>query len=171
MAVKNPLFIKIAVGFALILFLVSALVIIGFDINKKIAQINDLRQKINSRSQITRDLSLLRLDFNKFEPFQARLEDMLISKDKLIEFPKELSALSSQTNSVFSSSFSGEGADGNLGYFGLAMAGDSNFDNFIKIVKYLENGKFILQFDNFDMAGNDNNFKIFLNGKVFYFLK
>lgn len=169
---KNPLFLKITVGLALILFLASALVVISFDVNKKIVQINDLRQKINSRSQTMRDLSLLQLDFNKFEPFKSSLEDLLINKDKLIEFPKELSALSSQTNTVFSSSFNGEGLDDKgLGYFGLAIAGDANLDNFIKFVKYLENGKFILQFDNFDMAGNDNSFKIILNGKIFYFSK
>ncbi|MBI5306272.1 type 4a pilus biogenesis protein PilO [Candidatus Wolfebacteria bacterium] len=168
---KNPLTIKIAVGLALILFLVSALVVIGFDINKKISQITDLRQKISSRSQIVKNLSLLRFDFNKFEASKNILEGLLINKDKLIEFLKDLSALNSQTNVSFSSSFTGEELDDNgLGHFNLAMVGDAGFDNFIKFVKYLENGNFFLQFDNLDIAGKDNNFKISLNGKIFYYV-
>ncbi|MBI4993869.1 hypothetical protein HZC33_02860 [Candidatus Wolfebacteria bacterium] len=169
---NNQLIIKIAVSLILILILASALVFVGFDISKKNIQIKDLRQAINLRSELIKNLSVLRSDYNQVEPFKSSLDGLLVNKDKLIEFPRDLNALAAQTKISFTSSFSGEElSPGGLGWFGLAMAGDASFDNFIQFVKYLENGKYFLQFDNFDISGKDNNFRIMLNGRIFYFVK
>lgn len=167
--IKNPLFIKIGISLALISLVIFVLIFVSFDINKKVSRISDLKESLNARSQLVKNLSILRSDYNQIQSVIGDVKNLLISKDQLINFSSDLNALASQTKTSSHFSFVGENSKiDELSWVGLNMTIGGGFDNLIQFFKLFENEKYFAQFDNLDMTGEPDNFNITMNGRIFY---
>ena len=168
---KRQLTILIGIGSAIILILAVALFLVGLDINKKIAQINELRININSRFLTTENLSVSRFDMAKFQPYISSLDLFSPNKDQLINLSREFNTIAFQNKVNFSSSFTGESpvSKTDLNWIGLNMNIGGNFNDIINFMKAVENSRYSIKLNSLDIRQKDNQFKSQLNGKVFYF--
>lgn len=168
---KRQLTILIGIGATMILILAVALFLIGLDINKRVRQINELRNNINSRFLTTENLSVLRFDMAKFQPYISLLDLFSPNKDQLINLSREFNTIAFQNKVNLSSSFTGESpvSKTDLNWIGLNMNINGNFNDIINFMKAVENSRYSIKFNSLDISQKDNQFKSQLNGKVFYF--
>lgn len=168
---KRQLTILIGAGAVEILILAAALFLIGWDINKRVGEINELRNNMNLRFSTTENLSNLRDDMEKFKPYIPLLNSFLPNKDRLINLSREFNIVAFQNKVNFSSSFAGEGfvSKTDLNWIGLNMNIDGNIDDIINFIKAIENSRYSVKLSSLDIGQKDNQFKSQLNGKVFYF--
>ena len=168
---KRQLTILIGTGAAMILILAVALFLVGLDINKRVREINGLRGNMNSRFLTTENLSVLRFDMAKAQPYIPLLDSFLPNKDQLINLSREFNTAAFQNKVNFSSSFAGESpvSKTDLNWIGLNMNVDGNIDNIISFIKTMENSRYSIKLGSLDIGQKDNQYKSQLNGKVFYF--
>ncbi|MEK7634484.1 MAG: type 4a pilus biogenesis protein PilO [Patescibacteria group bacterium] len=168
---KRQLTILIGIGTAAILILLTALFLIGWDIDKRVWQINGLRNNLNSRFSTTENLSDLRDDMEKFKPYIPLVDSFLPNKDRLINLSREFNIVAFQNKVNFSSSFAGESpvSKTDLNWIGLNMNIDGNIDDIINFIKAIENSRYSVKLSSLDIGQKDNQFKSQLSGKVFYF--
>lgn len=165
---KKQLF-TIGVGIIIIVVLITALIFIGFDISKKAIKVSESKQDIYFRSNIIKSLSILRSDINKIQPYIYGLNNVLPTKDQLINFPRELSLIASQNKINLSFNFSGENSNDRLKWIELTGTAEGDFINIINFLKSIENSNYSVKIDNIDFNEKDDVSKTIFNGKVFYF--
>ncbi len=169
---KKQLIITAGLAILMILILSAALVAVGIDISKRANQIGEIKKKIDFRSNIIKSLSILRSDINTIQPYIFGLDNILLARDQLINFSRELSAMAAQNKITIASSFSGEDSKtaGELRWIGLTATVEGGFNDLINFLKVIENSRYSIKLDNIDLnEKTGGGFKALFNGKVFYF--
>ncbi len=158
-------------GILAILILAGGLVFVGIDISKKSEQIKEVRNEISLRSKIINSLSTMRGEINKVQPYVFGIENLLPTKDQLINFSKELDIAAGQNKISLTSSFSGEDAksSGDLKSLGLTASAEGELNGLIAFLRSVENSQYVVKLENVDISERDKKFKMLFNGKVFYF--
>jgi Tfp pilus assembly protein PilO len=168
---KKKFILTAGLGMLIILILSAGLFFFGFDISGKSDQIREIKSEIALRSKIINSLSAMRNDINMVQPYILGINNMLPTKDQLINFSKELDMTASQNKINLTSNFSGEDTkfSGELKWIGLTAAAEGDFNNLINFLKSIENSRYSVKLENIDFSEKDKKFKMLLNGKVFYF--
>lgn len=168
---RKQLILTAGLGILMILLLGGGLVFIGIDISKKSEQIKEIRNEISLRSKIINSLSTIRGEINKVQPYILGIENLLPTKDQLINFSKELDTAAAQNKVSLASNFSGEDArsSGDLKSLGLTASTEGDFSNLISFLKSVENSRYAVKLENIDLSERDKKFKMLFNGKIFYF--
>ncbi len=163
--------LTIGLSLGISLFLIAILFFIGSDITKRIDQIKQIRADLLFRQQLTESLALLHKDSQEAQNYSSELENILPTRDQLLNFPHDLSTIARQNKIELNSSLGQEtsGAVEGLKKVGFTMATQGSFDNFINFLKSLETGRYFIDLGSIDFSRQNNNFKAFMNGGVFYF--
>ena len=170
MGFKQQLLIVLAIYLGLIVLLGAVLIWIGNDISKKAGNINQLQNEISLKTKANESLAVLRQDSAKAQSYEAALNNTLPSRDQLLGLRRELENMASQSKIDFSINLGKEepqGAQGGAIGIGAVMAG--GFEQVSNFLKTLENSRYLLKFDNFDLTREEGKFRMRLNGQVFYF--
>ncbi len=170
---KKQLMTIISIGGVVAVILALALIYAGFDISQRVERVKESRLALNSNSQTSEKLSLLRLDLAAFEPYAAGLENALPDKEQLINLSRDLKTMAFQNSISIISNFSGEEfkSSSNFNWLGLTVSADGKFDNMINFLKLLDNSRYSVRFENIDLSSKDSGFKGAFVGKVFYYQK
>jgi len=170
MSFKQQLLIILAIYLGLIVLLGAVLIFLGKDISEKTGKINQLQNEIALKTQSNESLAVLRQDYAKAQSYETALNNILPSRDQLLSFRRELETMASQSKIDFSVSLGKEepqGTQGGAMGIGAVMAG--GFEQISNFLKTLENSRYLLKFDNFDLTREEGKFRMRLNGQVFYF--
>jgi len=168
---KKQLVLTVGLGVLIILILAALLIILRADILKKIIQISEIKKELDFRSTIIKSLSTMRSDINLVQPYIFGIENILPTKDQLINFSKDLNMMAVQNKINLASNFSGENvkSSGELKWIGLTATAEGNFNDLINFLKAIESSRYSVKMDNIDFSEKDGKFKMLFNGKVFYF--
>ncbi len=168
---KKQLILTAGLGALIILILGAVLIILRADILKKSGQINEIKKELGFRSTIIKSLSTMRGDINLIKPYVFGLDNILPTKDQLINFSKDLNMMAAQNKINLASNFSGENVESSKGlkWIGLTATAEGNSNDLINFLKAIESSRYSVKLDNVDFSEKDGKFKMFLNGKVFYF--
>lgn len=168
---KKQLILTAGLGALIILILGVGLIIIRADILKKTEQINEIKKELDFRSTIIKSLSTMRGDINLIQPYIFGLDNVLPTKDQLINFSKDLNMMAAQNKINLASNFSGENIESSKGLkrIGLTATAEGNFNDLVNFLKAVENSRYSVKLDNIDINEKDGKYKMLLNGKVFYF--
>ena len=107
-------------------------------------------------------------------PYILGIENILPSRDELVNFSRDLSAAAGQNSVSFTSKFSGENLIGkisadDLKWIGVDFTLGGGFDNIVNFLKTVENSRYSIKLNALDLSRRDNDYRGLLNGKVFYF--
>jgi len=171
---RKELLTHIGIGAILVLVLAAAFVYLSFDIGKRVDKIKESRSSLDFHSQIAELLFALRADFNAVSPYILGIENILPSRDELVNFSRDLSAAAGQNSVSFPSKFSGENLIGkisadDLKWIGVDFTLGGGFDNIVNFLKTVENSRYSIKLNALDLSRRDNDYRGLLNGKVFYF--
>ena len=113
----------------------------------------------------------MRGEINKVQPYVFGIENLLPTKDQLINFSKELDIAAGQNKISITSSFSGEDAkpSGDLKSLGLTASAEGELNSLIAFLNSVENSQYVVKLENVDISERDKKFKMLFNGKIFYF--
>lgn len=168
---KKRLTIHIGVPLAVFILLLASFFFIGGDIAVRAERIKQLRGEISFRSQANQSLASLRRDAQKASDYVFILDNILLSRDQLLDFPRRTEAVALQNNVSFSFGFGGEtpkdGADFGTINFSASSAG--SFDNLLNFLKYIENSGYFVKIESFDLQRKESNFQGSFSGKIFSF--
>lgn len=171
MSFKKKIILNIGVSLGIALLLGTALFLLNSEIQNKTKQITEAKKELNFRSQISESISLLRNESEQAEPYSDDLENMLITKDKLVNFSSDIKTIGKQNQVNLSFSFGAETpkTKDEPGKIGLIITADGALDNLIKFLKDLENSEYSVKLNKLDLTKQGAQFKGILNGEISYF--
>jgi len=170
---KKQLLLMIIVILLGILISGAGLYFLGKDIKGNAEIVRNARQKLFSRSKIGERITFLKSQAEQARFYSPDLENILISRDQLANFSRDITAMAKQNSIDLSSSFSGETpatADG-LGKVGLTMTVVGSLENIVEFLKMFNNSRYSAEFNFLDFVSQGEKFKALLNGQIFFFQK
>jgi len=87
---KKQLILTAGLGALIILILGVVLIMLRADILKKADQINEIKKELGFRSTIIKSLSTMRGDINLIQPYVFGLDNVLPTKDQLINLSLDI---------------------------------------------------------------------------------
>ncbi len=167
---RKQLAIIIGVVLGVVLFFSIALIFLGSDIKENAERVKNARSELLSQSEATESLALLRSQAEQSRSYSVVLESILINRNKLVNFSRDVGAMAKQNRIDLNSSFSGESvsAEG-LGKIGLAMSATGPFDGFVQFLKILGNSKYPIKINSIHFTAQGDKIRAQLNGNAFFF--
>lgn len=170
MKFRKRLTIIIVILLAISTVLGGILIFVGSDISKRTEQIIQAKRDLLFRLQSTETLALLRRDSQGAKNYTYELNNILPSRDQLINFPRDLAIIARQNKIELNAGLGKESvSDGNLAQTNFNMTGQGSSDNFIAFLKSVETAKYFINLDSIDFIQQGNTFRALINGRVFSF--
>lgn len=166
---KKHLLIIIGIPAGICALIIVAIIFIGFDIGNKAKETNEKRLTFLSQLAIADSLVSLKKDSEQIKGYYAILENIVPQRDRLVLFPKDLSAIGKQSNLDIKITL-GQGTSvgtTNLWLTNFKMAGNGNFENLMNFIKTLNNGQYLINLKSLDFTKENSNFKTLIEGQVF----
>lgn len=166
---KKRLLIIVGIPLGICALLVGAILLVGFDIGNRAESVNGKRLNFISRLTIADSLASLKKDSEQIKNYSTFLENILPNRDRLVLFPRDINIIGNQNNLDINITL-GQGsasADGGSWRTNFKITGGGSFENFIKFVKLLETGQYLINLGSIDFGRDGDNFKALLNGEVF----
>ncbi|HDH07564.1 MAG TPA: hypothetical protein ENG89_00905 [Candidatus Moranbacteria bacterium] len=171
MTFRKKILLNIGISFGIVVLLGVALFFLSSIVEDKAEQIRKAKEELSFRSQVSESIALLRNESGQVEPYLDDLENILITKDNLVNFSQDLKTIAQQNQISLNLSFGTETpkTKNELGKINFTITIDGDFDNLIKFLKDLENSKYFVKLDKLDLTKKGGGLKIILKGVIFYF--
>lgn len=168
---KKRLILSIGLTLIIVAVFLGGIIFLRSDIRSRAEIINSLRQELNFRTNSLKSLATLKQDLEKTRPYIDLIETALSNKDALVNFPKDLSKLSKESNVELGFAFGNEIAatqnEPGATIFNLTLSG--NYGNIINFLKSLEKSRYFISLETIDLAKTPQTqkFSALISGKVF----
>ncbi|MDO8467126.1 MAG: hypothetical protein Q7S83_03240 [bacterium] len=169
---KKQLWIQLGISLGLTILAVGVVQFLAWHVGKNSTNITELRNELALRTRATESLATLKNDADKAAPLTKKLDVVLPSKDKLINFGREMTDLAQKNGAELSFDFGGETSStaDTPGFIKFSLTGLATYANWSKFLKDVEKGQLYIKFNSVDMtrqSGGDN-FNIIAEGQVFF---
>lgn len=169
---KKQLSIQLAIGGGAAILAIVIVQLLAWHVGQSSAEITRLRSELALRTRATDSLATLKSDAEKAKPFQQKLDSLLPTKDRLINFGKELTDLAKANGAEMSFDFGAETAakSGIPGFIKFSLTGASNYNNWYKFIKDLEKSPLYIKMNSVDLTRQSgvDSFNVVAEGQVFF---
>lgn len=167
---KKQLTILLILAFAVSAILITALFFFGNDIVKRIGRVGQSRQELDLRIRSVENAASLRQDYSLVQSYAPELENVLIGRDRLLGFPRDLGIIARQSQIDLNASLGAESPkDGALGATAFTLNGGGSLEGLINFLKRVETSRYFVRFNSVDFGRRDDKFKLLITGQVFSF--
>lgn len=145
---KKRLFISISISSAIVFVIVILIILIGVDINNKSAFISKTRSDLNSRLNITSQLSQLRVMATEAEGPILKLDQYLPTRDVILFVPSDIQDIARRYSLGFVFRFTGIDAvvSDNVMNTSFEMNIQGDYEDIIGFIKEVENMPYFINF-------------------------
>lgn len=169
---KKQLWIQLGISLGLITLTIGVAQFLAWQVEKNSSDITRLRNELALRTRATESLATLKSDAETAAPLTQKLDTVLPSKDKLINFGREMTDLAQRDGAELNFDFGGETARTATtpGFIKFSLTGSSTYGNWTKFLKDVEKSRLYIKFNSVDMTrqpGTDN-FNVVAEGQVFF---
>ncbi len=166
---KKHLLITIGIPAGISLILITTIFVINSDINRKVQEITTLRADLLFRLNLAESLAVLNQDSQEAQKYTTELDTVLLDRNKLIGFPRELAGIARQNKIDLNSALGQESPidSETLRQTNFMMTGQGTFENFINFLKTLEISRYFINLSSIDLTREQSIFRIIMNGRVF----
>lgn len=170
---KIQLSIEIGLWVVLILFFGSLFWWLSSDLSRRAGDFQQQRQEVKARVEAIQSFTVLKAEFLRAKPYSSVLENILPTRDQLIELPKFFASLAGKYKVDFSSNFGAEtmGQNGLPSSIGVTMTMSGPYDQLVNALRALERERFILTWDAIDLLiGGEKSgaYRASLSARVFF---
>lgn len=132
-------------------------------------QIREKHQILITRSALIQEESSLRSDFKKAREGEIYLNNILPDSDQLIDFPRDISVWASQAGIDVGFSFikEAENIDNEPGFTTFILTGAGPLSNILNFLRFIENGRYFIRFNQYEIMNEDSRFTLLINGQIF----
>ncbi len=150
---KKKLLIQAIILGAGVFLLALLIILLNADINKRAEKIVQYKRELEIRNQTIALLTNSNADFERAQPMETVLSDLLPSKDQLINFPKELDTLARGYSIQIGFSFGTENAstETDPGLIRYTMALTGFYQDIVDFLKELEGHPYFITMDSIDV--------------------
>lgn len=167
---KKQLTISLILAFAVSAILIAALFFFGNDIVKRIGRVGQSRQELDLRIRSVENAASLHQDYSLVQSYAPELENVLIGRDRLLGFPRDLGIIARQSQIDLNASLGAESSkDGALGATAFTLNGGGSLEGLINFLKRVETSRYFVRFNALDFGRRDDKFKLLITGQVFSF--
>ncbi len=148
---------------------VALIIWVGYDVARLAKTVQQERSTQAERAMTTTALATLRADAFRAGAYRSTLENMLPTKDNLIQFPREMIALGKQANVEVAATFGSEtpSTEKNPGTIRFAMTVDGAYDAIDAFLGSVERSRYIVAWDTIDIVEQKGRFRAIIDGRVF----
>lgn len=142
---------------------------VGYDLKRLALIVQHERQERAERGAATTALATLRSDALRAKQYRSTLENILPTKDDLIQFPREMAALGKQGGVDVVVTFGAETAstEKTLGTIRFAMTVDGSYDAVAAFMGVVERSRYIVAWDAVDITEQKGRYHATIDGRVF----
>lgn len=151
----------------------AGLYLLADDLENKSEKIVTARALISQTAATIEALADLKNDAPKADAYRRAIDKILVSQDRLLDFPRWLEGLARGRKVALTFSFQGsqvkplDNAPGHIG-FSLDIRGAlANLTEFLKDVEF-QSPRFLVSLDNFNLNGSGSSYRITSQGKVYF---
>ena len=158
----------------IIILEVSSISFFKSNISERVGRMEKINRDIQNKSNILETHFILKKELEEAKNLEKQLENKLASKDDLLQLSSELGFLAKASGVEVNASFSSEVKEKStlLGSVGVSISAEGKLPDIIKFLKRLEDGRFLVKFDNFDINSVSqelgSNLRLFARGRVVY---
>lgn len=169
---KKQLLTQVGIGLGAAVLAVGLVQFLAWRVGQNSANITKLRNELALRTRATESLATLNSDAEKAKPLSQKLDGVLPSKDKLINFGKGMTDLAKQDGAELNFDFGGETAAtaATPGFIKFSLTGAATYGNWSKFLKDVEKSQLYIKFNSTDLTrqpGTDS-FNVVAEGQVFF---
>lgn len=141
----------------------------GFDITRRVAQIQNTEQELALRREAITTLTRLRGEAERARQYKDLLVNILPSQDALIGFPREAQAMARRRELAFFIKFGEEtaAAGGEPGSLSFQATANGTFEQFVAFLRDLESSRFFVALDQVELLHTGSRVAATLHGRVF----
>lgn len=152
-----------------IAILAAFVLLIGADISKRADAIENQKQELALRLKATESLVSLRAGVDQAGRLFTALRDILPAKDQLLVLKKQLELFARNNKLGLGFTFENEilATDTAPGSNNFTMSGSGSYANLVNFLKAVENSKYFVAFNFFDLDLKDKDSQMIIKGKVF----
>lgn len=153
----------------IVLALTALILFLGKDISGRAGKIQNQRRELSVRLQSLESLASLRANSERANKIFDAIQGMLPLKDQLIGFSKNLESLAKSNQLGFGFKFESEipSTETQPGINSFILTTSGSYSNFTRFLKGVEEGKYFVGFNSFDILKKDKDFQMLIKGKVF----
>lgn len=162
--------IRLVIFVAIVVIGIIFLVVLGRGIKNKVLGIQDLRRQIEELNLAGEAFSTLAKQHQLIGPYTDDLNNALPTKDKLIEFSKEVFNLASSLNIDLNFLFKGEESINDLSAIGFSITFNRvELSGLVSFLQAFKKSHYFVDINSFDISkiSGTKNFSATINGLVF----
>jgi Tfp pilus assembly protein PilO len=152
-----------------VVILVAITTWVGFDLYQLALTVQQERQERAERVAAAHALATLQSDALRAQAYRSTLENILPTKDTLIQFPKEIVALGKEGGEDVGVTFRTETAstEKTPGSIQFAMTVDGSYDEIAAFISRVERSRYIVAWDTIDVSEQKGRYRATIDGRVF----
>ncbi len=154
---------------SVVVALIVCIVFVGYDITRLANTVQQERKTQAEREAAARAIATLQDDALRAKQYRSTLENMLPTKDNLIQFPREVAALGKQYGTDVGVTFGSEigSTEKAPGTIRFAMSVDGAYDAIVAFMGAVERSRYIVTWDTVDVAEQKGRYHATIDGRVF----
>ena len=166
---KKRFLLHLGISVLIVVGLGIILIFLGWDINKRVANISKIRQDIAVYNQKAESLTSLKVGSEKANRYTSVLGNIIPNEEGLFFLDGELNKLAKDNSLDLSFNFGEEtkGAENQVGSIDFSMTARSSLINLVKFFTDVENMRYFFQLSRFEITRQGEAFKLSSEGRVF----
>ena len=164
---KELLHFWVTLGVVALLGLLTFL--LGADMSRLANKIQQAREEHAGRVAAVSAFATLQSDAIRARPYSNALENILPTKDNLIEFPKEMKELGRRNGIDVAITFGAEAQSSGKspGSIRFAMTADGSYDGIVAWMSAVEHSRYIVGWNSVDVVEQKGRYHASIDGRVF----
>ena len=140
------------------------------DIDRRAQTLQRLRREYAVTVQTSAIGSTLKIDFEQARPFLKALENMLPTKDLLLQLPKDFAAFASRQGTTFGSLFGAEhnGVDGAPGSVEITLTAQGQYDGIAAFIRAISQSRYLIRLTRIDLTERSGVYEAKIFGAVYF---
>ena len=162
--------IQISISVGVLALLGTITVFLGIDLNGRAVHIQEKKSELTTQAENIKSLLSLRSDADIAQMYANALAHLLPTKDELLSFGIDMSALARTNHVEVSSSFGAETerVKEALGTVAFTMVVKGGYANIVDFLKSVEEGRYPIMWRGVDIALDGKvSYRVTMNGTVF----
>ncbi len=154
----------------IVALIATVIILLNFDINKRVARIEEHKREIAMQNEAIIILSGLKQEAQKVRQYQDTLASLLPNRDQLISFPRELEKLAKQYEIDLGFAFGNEtpSTESQPGVIRFTLSLGGSMNGMLDFLKAFEAHKYYLNLSSVDLSKKEGGrFSLVTGGEIY----
>ncbi len=166
---KTRLIVEVAIIFLSFIVLGSLILILGGDLGKRALAVQEKKGELQGMISAASSLDILKSDLERAKPYFSVLQNILPTRDKLIQLPRDLEAIAGRAKIDFNLTFGAETAaqENKPGYVAVTMSLGGRYKDIVQFLDRVGGSGYLVDWGAIDIVQAGDKYRVSVNSRVF----